>query len=528
MNMKDFVTTLILTICSIFLFRYFFSPAYISQEQGVEAGQQFSAPVKADVVVHRPLNLDIDFDDKKISTRPEIARIETDHARYEFSTYGASLIRAEFKRNVAGKSTYLATLFPPNAEQKERNTFLVAFEERTPYYFQLYDKQETSDAYVLSYKATVSDVTLIKKFTIFKTSYRIDLTLDIATQVTTVRPRIFFASPLLPELEQTTQQGMVRSKDVVSGIVNKNSSIKIMPLEEQLLSHYWARPTLFGSQDRYFVHALVQDVNNFVQRGYYKAVDLDMLYSILEGPEVSGSESWTVSFYIGPKEDDALNAVDNRLEGTLNYGYFAFISKPLSKLVLDILEYLKGFVGSYGWAIIIFSILFKLLLLPFTFGSEAKTLRRSREFQKKMDHLQAKYKSDPHALADAKAQLLLKQTTSGMGGCLPILLQLPVFWALSIILSNAIQLYHVPFLWIPDLSAIDPYGVLPLLTAASIFVLTLQSNPDKKASAVIGALISSSIVGIVFFNMSAGVALYIFVSTFLSVIQARIGRIVGA
>jgi len=123
---------------------------------------------------------------------------------------------------------------------------------------------------------------------------------------------------------------------------------------------------------------------------------------------------------------------------------------------------LYDLVHNYGIAIILVTLLIKLLMAPFTFRSE-QGMKERAEFQRKMKYLQEKFKHDKQALASAQAELLRKNGLSGLGSCLPNLLQLPFFIVLGSVISNSIELYKAPFLWINDLSAPDPYYILPLV-----------------------------------------------------------------
>lgn len=290
------------------------------------------------------------------------------------------------------------------------------------------------------------------------------------------------------------------------------------PKSSQLLDSYWILPSIFGSQDRYFIHALVADPQQFTQRGYFKAIDMDSLYSVLEGP-TQGSGPWKLSFYCGPKEYAAIVAVDERLEKALNYGWFGFISRPVSHIMLDILNKIYHYCKNYGLAIIILVLLMRLLLLPFAFSSE-KANKERMELQKKMQHVEQKYKGDREALAKAKAELIRKHGMPGLGGMLTMFLQIPLFIALGWVLSNSIQLYMAPFLWIPDLSAADPYYILPILLGLSMLFHAAVADKSQRVSFIIAALV----VGAFTANLSAGLALYIAVSTFAAAGQTWLVR----
>ena len=396
---------------------------------------------------------------------------------------------------------------------KEQRCFLVGLQEETPYYYNFVEKKEEQDRYLISYQAETDQAIIIKQYAISKHEFKVDLELSIEPKQSDVpiRPRIFFPSPLVADLGE---------KDVISAIVNdEKDNVKTHAKSERLLNQYWIKPTLFGGQDRYFVHALVTDQQQFVQRGYYKVADLHGLTAILEGPEINEKATYNLSFYFGPKEDEAMVMVDPRLEQTINYGWLGPISKPISKFLLMVLNWLYSMLKNYGLAIIVLTLLMRLILLPFTFGAE-KSRGKQIEFQKKLKHAEMRYKNDKDALAQARAELVKKHGMPGLGGCLPILFQFPLFIALSLVVANAIELYKAPFLWISDLSSRDPYYILPVLVAVSMLFHTPMPDPKQRMTGFAIALL----VGAVAANLSAALALYILTSTVLGVAQLHASK----
>jgi YidC/Oxa1 family membrane protein insertase len=381
MNFKELLVPLSLALLTTWAFQYFFSARKPSLEHGqeVQSGQHFVAPKSSEIEVHKPLKLEVNFLEKTSAKKPVITKIETEEARYIFSSEAASLEHVEFKRKWGGKEGYLSTVFAPAVTDKERRCFLVALDEKTPYFFDFIKKNEDDDCIYVTYNANFQDGTLQKEFAIFKHEYRIDLTISLEpSYTTTLQPRIFFPAPLIPELGKD---------DWIKGIVNQGEKVQIFEKTEETINSYWSKPTLFGTQDRYFIHAMVRDSNNFTQRGYYRVFDLENLYSILEGPAITEPTTWKLSFYFGPKEDAAIKRVDERLTQVLNYGWLAPISRPVSKILLDILNFLYDYFKNYGVAIIMLTILMKLLMLPFTFRSE-QSMKKRLEFQKKLQYLQ--------------------------------------------------------------------------------------------------------------------------------------------
>jgi len=281
-----------------------------------------------------------------------------------------------------------------------------------------------------------------------------------------------------------------------------------------LLQKYWEIPSLFGIEDKYFVNAMVNDSKGIVQRAYYKVNGINQFLSILEVSEIKDSFNFDLSFYMGPKQANAISPVDPRLESVLDYGYFA----PFAKLLLAILIFFYSYFKNYGLAIILLTVLIKLILLPFTFKSEQNAAGKSSNWQKKMQYIQHKYKDNPEAALRAKAEIA-KEGLPNLG-CLPLLLQFPIFIGLNRVLSNAIELYKAPFLWIPDLSLKDPYYILPILVGVVTILnsSSVSNDPRQRFSSYGIALVFGAFLA----GFPAGLVLFFLVSTALSVLQSKI------
>lgn len=509
MNFKELLLPLSLALLTTWVVHYFFfGPSGEQASQGIKAGQGFIAP-KQEL---KPLNTEIDFVDAQRSKPAVNSEVETNAARLVFSTDGASLETLEFKHVANCPACPIKTIDTSSSTLRENRCFLVALGQRTPFYYDLVDRKDEHNAVHLTYQAPFDHGTVTKKFTVYKNTFKIDLQVTIdakSADAAAIQPRIFWPSPEVAAIEST---------DAISGIVsNEKGSVEKIARASLSAEQGWFAPTLFGSDDRYFIHALISDERGAIDRAYFKFTDKSAITSIIEQSTKTGLNTWTLSFYMGPKEGAAMAAVDPRLEDTLEYaGFFS----PLSKFLLYILKLLYGYVKNFGFAIILLTILVKLVLLPFTYGAE-DGMQKRLEFDKKLRYLQQKYKDQPDILAQERAELIKKHGMPGLSGCLPLLLQLPIFIALSRVLSSAIELYNAPFIgWIHDLSAKDPYYILPIITAVSMMVqsvLTPSSDPKQKISTVVMALV----IGAVTANLAAGLALYICMFTMLGIVQTQ-------
>lgn len=499
MNIKELLIPLSLALITTYAIHYYF----FSPKQAKEDDHSFVAPK-----TKNPLNTEIDFIDERRSKSIELTPVETAWGSLVLSSEGASIDRLDFKRKVNGKEQDFRTIFPLADTQKEERCLLVALQEETPYYYSLVSTDDQGEQVQVTYYAATPRTEITKKFIVYKNLCKIDLELTLTPKKDQkIQPRIFYPSPLLPSLVD----------DQISAIVMYGAQVFEKIAREKVHENQgWIEPTLFGTDNRYFIHAMVHDTNNFANRAYYKFVEKKKLFSIVEGPTVTEKKTWAMTFYFGPKESDLMVPVDPNLERTLDYyGWFA----PLAKLMLAILKWLYSFVHNYGLAIILLTVLIKLLLFPFTIRAE-QGMEQRMEMQKKLAYIQQKYKNDPELLAQERAELLRKHGMPGLGGCLPLLLQLPIFIALSRVLSSSIELYKVPMLWIPDLSSKDPYYILPIIVGGTMLIQALFAQEQQRMSMIAMAFIFGAIAA----SFSAGLSLYICVSTILTVLQSALLR----
>jgi YidC/Oxa1 family membrane protein insertase len=489
---------------------YYFIGKNAPQEptEQVKSGQSFTAPKVA--YVHKPLNTEIDFIDRDINYKGQKTLVETPLLRLLFTEEGGAVQNITFKRVQGGIERALTTLDVADSN-KDQFGFLVALPEKTPLKYSLVDKQETVDEIKLYYTASTEQVGITKLFTVYKSLYKIDLAITVEPKVDNqaeLDVRVFVPAPALDNVE-----------DGIFGIVNTESNtLKTLSRTKELTEQYWVSPTLFGGADRYFVHALTADPAHFVQRAYYAPRGLQSLNSILESNVIKGKSSWELSFYIGPKESEAMLPVDPRLEGIIDYGWF----KPLSKFMLMILKLLYSYVGNYGVAIILLTLLIRLVLLPFTWRGEQGGLQKRAELQKKMRYLEQKYKDNKELLMREKADLIKKQGLPDLASCLPLLLQIPIFISLNRVLSSSIELYQAPFFgWITDLSAKDPYYILPLIVGlGTMLQLGSVGNPRERLPGFLAAIVLAAVMS----GLSAGLSLYFAASTWLGIAQTKLQK----
>lgn len=247
MNFRELLVPLSLALITTWAFQYFFSahkPSLESNQQAL-SGQHFVAPKSNEIEVRKPLNLEVNFLEKNSSKKPTLTDIKTQNgAHYIFSTEGASLEHMEFMR--AWKNASLSTVFAPAITDKEQRCFLVALNEKTPYYFDLVSKTQDDDQFHIRYKADFQDGIMYKEYDIFTRQYRIDLTITIEplTDNSSLQPRIFFPAPFIAELGKD---------DWIKAVVNEGENkVRTYPKSEETITSYWSKPTLFRDRRSLF------------------------------------------------------------------------------------------------------------------------------------------------------------------------------------------------------------------------------------------------------------------------------------
>ena len=279
-----------------------------------------------------------------------------------------------------------------------------------------------------------------------------------------------------------------------------------------------ARDGWIAMIQHYFVSAWLPKAG--VEREYFTSKVSDTLYSagvVLPVGQVAPGASGRVEVpvYIGPQETEKLEKVAPGLNLVVDYGWLYVIAAPLFWL----LKWIHGFVGNWGWAIVVLTILIKLVFYPLN-AKAGRSMAQMKVLAPKMEKLKQLYGDDRQKLNQAMMELYRTEKINPLGGCLPIVVQIPVFIALYWVLLASIELRHAPWIgWIRDLSAPDPYFILPVIYAASMYVTTkLNPQPADPVQARI-MLMMPIVFSIFFLFFPAGLVLYWVVQNLLSIVQ---------
>jgi YidC/Oxa1 family membrane protein insertase len=226
-------------------------------------------------------------------------------------------------------------------------------------------------------------------------------------------------------------------------------------------------------------------------------------------------DTFTTSFYVGPKDQAVLEEMGDNLDLTVDYGVLSVIAKPM----FWVLSWFHNLFGNWGWAILMITLIIKAIFYPLSAASY-RSMANMRKFAPKMQQLKERYGDDRQKMSQAMMELYKKEKINPLGGCLPMMVQIPVFIALYWVLLESVELRQAPFiLWITDLSIKDPYYILPLLMGVSMFIQQ-KLNPAPPDPVQAKVMMALPIIFTAFFAFfPAGLVLYWFANSALSVAQ---------
>lgn len=227
------------------------------------------------------------------------------------------------------------------------------------------------------------------------------------------------------------------------------------------------------------------------------------------------SAALSMPLYAGPQEQEKLAALAKGLDLAVDYGWLTVIAAPL----FWVLQWIHGWAGNWGVAIIILTILIKLIFYPLSEASY-RSMAKMRVVAPKMQRLKEQYGNDRQRMQQAMMELYKTEKINPLGGCLPILVQIPVFIALYWVLLASVEMRQAPFaLWITDLSVPDPWFILPILMGATMIIQTrLNPEPPDPVQAKVMKIMPIAF-SIFFFFFPAGLVLYWLVNNILSIAQ---------
>ena len=385
---------------------------------------------------------------------------------------------------------------------------------------------------VLVLQATAANGDKVEqKLTFNRGSYVIDVAYDITnTGSAPLTPYAYF------QLTRDTKAAVVQSSmapSAYTGPVLYNETDKFKKVDFGELDKLAADPNRklpytkstdngwVGMVEHYFVAAWLPPDDPKTPREFYvKKLD-NGLYAdgiILQAAPIppGATGEIKVPLYVGPEEQDTLKSLAKGLDLVVDYGIFTVIAAPLFWL----LKWLDGIVHNWGWSIVLLTIIIKSVFYPLNHAS-ARSMAKMKVIAPKLKALQAQYANDKQQLQIKMMEMYKTEKINPLGGCLPILVQIPVFIALYWVLLSAVELRHAPWIgWIHDLSAPDPYFVLPVLYAITAYLqVKLSPTPIQDPVQAKVMQIMPIAFSVMFIFFPSGLVLYWLVNNTLQILQ---------
>ncbi len=322
-------------------------------------------------------------------------------------------------------------------------------------------------------------------------------------EISVSKPKRFFVSNgMRPE---ASEYGFV----VQGGMIRVAEESTIFEDGDVVGSSIFRNLTFVSSFDRYYAsmfYNIDKNINAIVEADSNKNPTIYL----------EGLDNLKFSGYIGPKDHKVLKTLNEDLTSAIEYGLITMIAKP----IFLVLNWLHSLFGNWGWAIVVLTILIRFVLYPLTHKGMV-SMQKLKDLAPDMKEIQRKYKDNPQQLQVKMMELYSKNGANPMGGCLPILLQIPIFFAIYRVLLNAVELQGEGWIfWIEDLAKMDPYFILPILMGGTMFwqqYITPTNFTDPMQEKIFKFL--PLIFTFFFITFPAGLTLYWFVNNLFSISQ---------
>ncbi len=372
-------------------------------------------------------------------------------------------------------------------------------------------------------------VVVEKKYLFSPETYMIDLSVTVKNLSSETLQDSLTLSLVQPEEVKKTMYGFTGPSALLN---NKLEQIKTKKIKDKNV--YTGKVKWVAVQNRYFMSAIIPDEP--VDAGMHLYMDNKILENRYVQPEIvmdfGTQHVFKYKLFFGPKSMKVLKSLDYDLVKAVNFGMFDILAKPCVWIMNFIYDH---FIPNYGVAIILLTLFTKVILWPL--GNKSyKSMAEMKKIQPLMAEIKAKYKDDKKKMNEEVMGLYKAYKVNPMGGCLPMVAQIPIFFALYRMLYEAIELRHAPFFWwINDLSAPDrlfrfdisipfmhpPYGipVLTIIMGASMFVQQKMSPPMGDAAQAKMMMLMPLVFTVMFINFSSGLVLYWLVNNIISMAQ---------
>ncbi|OZI69846.1 membrane protein insertase YidC [Bordetella genomosp. 2] len=463
-------------------------------------------------------------------TRAEQVVITTDVLRLTFDTTGAQLVRAELlKYPTAGQPNKPTVLLDRSPEL----TYVVQSglvgapngqsfpTHQTPFRLVSSERELTGDALKVAFEAESGGLKVTKTYTLHRGRYDIDVQHALTnTAGEPLSPSLYLQlerdgnDPADTSSFYHTFTGVAvyseqeKFQKITFSDIAKNKGDYIRQADNgwlAIVQHYFATAWI-PPQGKPRTNELLQ-----VQPNLYAARSIEAVGAVQPGATAQvDSHLW-----VGPQDQKAMGALAPGLELVVDYGWLTIIAKPLFSL----LTWLHGLLGNWGWAIVALTVIIKAVFFPLAAASY-RSMARMKQVAPRLQALKEKYGDDRQKLNQAMMEMYRTEKINPLGGCLPMVVQIPVFIALYWVLLASVEMRGAPWiLWVHDLSVRDPYFILPAVMMATMFLqIKLNPTPPDPIQAKVMMIMPLVFGGMMFF-FPAGLVLYWCVNNTLSIAQ---------
>lgn len=469
-----------------------------------------------------------------VVARPETTHVQSSTARYDFTSVGASPFAVQLlgyqALDKSGKTVSLTTDAAPLLEYRVLSSTDTVSLASVPFAVE-HATSSAGNNQLLTYRATVKNRSIQIKYDIVPDSFVAHVEGTIGNDAGGVAATYVLVN--LPNTIRSFEADSLDDQNHLAFAIKPHTRAaegipfrKLDPGERRVVSGpiEWA-----AAKTKYFI------VGILAHEGDQSLAEVQTVggprtgrsATMATGTVVARLNNGTFRFdlYTGPQKAERLKALGRDFENSNPYGgWLQGVVQPFAALVLKVLLWMRAtFQLSYGWILIIFGIAVRLILWPLNHGAMRTSLKMQR-IQPELNEVQKKYKNDPQKLQSEMMRVYKEHDMSPFStfaGCLPLLLPMPVLFALFFVFQNTIEFRGVPFLWLNDISLKDPYYIVPLLMGGSMFILSWvgMRNAPPNPQAKMMQYVFPVMMTFLFANFASGLNLYYAIQNFAAIPQ---------
>ena len=527
MENKNTIIALVLMLLVWSGFTYFFPPqkAVVTQDIKTAAAPVATEPKQSNTAAGT-INSLTEFKNTKLpdvgNIKEKTVTVENDKFIAVFSNKGASIVSFELKDYKKENSANSPLVSVVDKNKNVPSLFFTGvdglqFDKNCVYQFEDVDHIKVINDRSINFKGITengSPFDIIYSFT--PNSYKIKVAV-VYKNVTSNPQNGYIAVALNTPWTKDMAGNRLEFVGPVSFAADEVHTDKVDDLEKEPKT-YKKNVAWSGFETKYFLSAIIPSSAKQVTQVVVHKEGNNVVNTVTLAPQLVNSQSTCVyefSLFYGPKEVNILTEFGSSLEKVVDFGFFKLIAQPLHL----VLKFFYKYVGNYGIAIILLTIILKMIFWPLTQKSYV-SMRAMQTIQPQMKKLREKYSSDKEMLNKKMMELYKEYRVNPLGGCLPMLVQIPVFFALYKVLLDTIELRHAPFaFWITDLSIKDPYYITPVVMGITMFIQQKLSPSTMDAMQAKLMLAMPVVFTFMFLNFPAGLVIYWLVNNLLTILQ---------